>query len=245
MRLLIVGPPGAGKGTQAVTLARSVRGAHISTGEIFRAHVHQGTALGTTARRYIDAGAYVPDEVTNAMVRERLAQDDAHHAFVLDGCPRTVDQVQNPRQDSRRAECHTRRRHRAGRRPRRTHQPPAQAGRDDRSQRRHRRRHPPPPGPVHVRDGSAPADLPRPRPAAPNRRPRQGRRGRVAHSRRSCRGAAGTLNRDADAARVMRVGSCARDRQLQPDCLAAAVGRGVPRSGQCLHQEEAAAVFGL
>jgi adenylate kinase len=93
MRLLIMGPPGAGKGTQAVTLARSVRGAHISTGEIFRAHVRQGTALGMTARRSIDAGAYVPDEVTNAMVRERLAQDDAQQAFVLDGYPRTVDQV--------------------------------------------------------------------------------------------------------------------------------------------------------
>jgi adenylate kinase len=93
MRLLIMGPPGAGKGTQAVALARRVQGAHISTGDIFRAHVQQRTTLGKTARRYIDTGEYVPDEVTNAMVKDRLAQDDGRGAFVLDGYPRTVDQV--------------------------------------------------------------------------------------------------------------------------------------------------------
>ncbi len=94
MRLLIMGPPGAGKGTQAVGLAERIGGAHISTGDIFRANVSQGTELGVLAKQYMDAGQYVPDEVTNAMVRDRLGQDDARNAFVLDGYPRTLDQVQ-------------------------------------------------------------------------------------------------------------------------------------------------------
>ena len=94
MRFLIMGPPGAGKGTQAVRLAERIGGAHISTGDIFRANVSQQTELGKTAQRYMDAGEYVPDEVTNAMVRDRLAQDDARDAFILDGYPRTLDQVE-------------------------------------------------------------------------------------------------------------------------------------------------------
>ncbi|AXT84013.1 adenylate kinase [Aeromicrobium sp. A1-2] len=93
MRLLIMGPPGAGKGTQAVELAGRIGGAHISTGDIFGANVQQQTELGQTAQRFMDAGEYVPDEVTNAMVEARLAQDDARAAFILDGYPRTVDQV--------------------------------------------------------------------------------------------------------------------------------------------------------
>jgi adenylate kinase len=93
MRLLIMGPPGAGKGTQAVSLAERIGGAHISTGDIFRANVRDQTELGQAAQRYMDAGEYVPDEVTNAMVKDRLAQDDAREAFILDGYPRTVDQV--------------------------------------------------------------------------------------------------------------------------------------------------------
>ena len=93
MRLLIMGPPGAGKGTQAVALAERLGAAHISTGDIFRANVSEGTPLGKEAQRYMDAGEYVPDEVTNAMVKDRLAQDDARDAFILDGYPRTVDQV--------------------------------------------------------------------------------------------------------------------------------------------------------
>lgn len=93
MRFLIMGPPGAGKGTQAVLLAERIGGAHISTGDIFRANVSQQTELGKAAQRYMDAGEYVPDEVTNAMVRDRLAQEDAHDAFILDGYPRTLDQV--------------------------------------------------------------------------------------------------------------------------------------------------------
>ncbi len=93
MRLLIMGPPGAGKGTQAVALAERIGGAHISTGDIFRANVSAQTELGVTAKRYMDAGEYVPDEVTNAMVADRLSQDDARSAFLLDGYPRTLDQV--------------------------------------------------------------------------------------------------------------------------------------------------------
>jgi len=93
MRLIIMGPPGAGKGTQAVTLAARLGGAHISTGDIFRFNVSEQTELGVSAQRYMDAGEYVPDEITNAMVKDRLAQDDAGEAFILDGYPRTVDQV--------------------------------------------------------------------------------------------------------------------------------------------------------
>ncbi len=93
MRLLIMGPPGAGKGTQAVSLAERIGGAHISTGDIFRANVQQQSDLGREAQRFMDAGEYVPDEITNAMVRDRLGQDDAREAFILDGYPRTLDQV--------------------------------------------------------------------------------------------------------------------------------------------------------
>ena len=91
-RLLIMGPPGAGKGTQAVGLAQRIGGAHISTGDIFRENVAKETELGKTAKQYMEAGKYVPDEVTNAMVRDRLNQPDAE-SFVLDGYPRTADQV--------------------------------------------------------------------------------------------------------------------------------------------------------
>ena len=91
-RILIMGPPGAGKGTQAVGLAQRIGGAHISTGDIFRVNVAQETELGKSAKQYMEAGKYVPDEVTNAMVRDRLSQPDAE-SFVLDGYPRTADQV--------------------------------------------------------------------------------------------------------------------------------------------------------
>jgi len=92
-RILIMGPPGAGKGTQAVAVAEHYRIPAISTGEIFRSHVAEGTALGTTARRYMRAGEYVPDDVTNEMVRERLSRADCGGGFLLDGYPRTLDQV--------------------------------------------------------------------------------------------------------------------------------------------------------
>ena len=93
MRLLIMGPPGAGKGTQAVALAKRIGGAHISTGDIFRANVQQQTELGKVAQRFMDAGEYVPDEVTNAMVEDRLSQDDARDAFILDGLGTKLDGV--------------------------------------------------------------------------------------------------------------------------------------------------------
>ncbi len=92
-RLLIMGPPGAGKGTQAKFIAERLGIPAISTGDIFRANVSAQTELGRTASRYMDAGEYVPDEVTNQMVRGRLAEPDAAEGFLLDGYPRTVDQV--------------------------------------------------------------------------------------------------------------------------------------------------------
>ena len=93
MRILLMGPPGAGKGTQAALLAQRLAIPHISTGDIFRANVSQGTALGRKAQEYMDKGEYVPDDVTNAMVRDRLTWDDAANGFILDGYPRTTAQV--------------------------------------------------------------------------------------------------------------------------------------------------------
>lgn len=93
-RLLIVGPPGAGKGTQAERIAERLNIPAISTGDIFRANVSQETELGVLAKSYMDKGEYVPDEVTNSMVRDRLAEDDARDGFLLDGYPRTLDQVE-------------------------------------------------------------------------------------------------------------------------------------------------------
>jgi adenylate kinase len=93
MRLILMGPPGAGKGTQAKVIADRLSVPAISTGDIFRANVSEGTPLGLEAKRYMDAGDYVPDEVTNGMVRDRIAQDDAKAGFLLDGYPRTVAQV--------------------------------------------------------------------------------------------------------------------------------------------------------
>jgi adenylate kinase len=94
MRVLIVGPQGAGKGTQATLLAQNLRIPHISTGDIFRANVTAGTELGVLAKKYMDAGDLVPDEVTSAMVAARLAEADAEPGFLLDGFPRTVPQAQ-------------------------------------------------------------------------------------------------------------------------------------------------------
>lgn len=94
MRLIIMGPPGAGKGTQAARIAEQHGIPAISTGDIFRANVSQGTALGVQAQEYMDAGKYVPDEVTNAMVRDRLAEQDCAPGFLLDGYPRTAAQVE-------------------------------------------------------------------------------------------------------------------------------------------------------
>jgi adenylate kinase len=95
MRLLIMGPPGAGKGTQAVVLASALGVPHISTGDIFRANVSAGTPLGEEAQRYMDAGEYVPDSITNAMVRDRISHDDCQPGFLLDGYPRTLERSTN------------------------------------------------------------------------------------------------------------------------------------------------------
>jgi len=93
MRLLLIGPPGAGKGTQAALLAQRYQIAAISTGDIFRANVAAKTELGLQAQSFMDAGEYVPDSLTNALVRDRLAQPDVADGFLLDGYPRTIDQT--------------------------------------------------------------------------------------------------------------------------------------------------------
>ncbi len=94
MRLVLVGPPGAGKGTQAQFIAAHASIPKISTGDIFRANVSQGTDLGLEAKKYMDAGDLVPDQVTVDMVRDRLAEDDATDGFLLDGFPRTLPQAE-------------------------------------------------------------------------------------------------------------------------------------------------------
>jgi len=94
MRLIFMGPPGAGKGTQAKVVADRFGIPAISTGDIFRANVSQGTELGVEAKRYMDAGEYVPDSITNRMVRNRIDEEDAVKGFLLDGYPRTLDQVE-------------------------------------------------------------------------------------------------------------------------------------------------------
>lgn len=93
-RIVVLGPQGAGKGTQGVRLAGRVGVPAVSTGDIFRANVSGGTELGVTARTYMDAGELVPDEVTVAMVADRLAEPDAAHGFLLDGFPRNRDQAE-------------------------------------------------------------------------------------------------------------------------------------------------------
>ncbi|SOD72445.1 adenylate kinase [Jatrophihabitans sp. GAS493] len=93
MRLVLVGPPGAGKGTQAEFIAENFTIPKISTGDIFRANVSGGTDLGKLAKKFMDAGDLVPDEVTNAMVRDRLGEPDASDGFLLDGFPRNVAQA--------------------------------------------------------------------------------------------------------------------------------------------------------
>jgi adenylate kinase len=94
VRLVLVGPPGAGKGTQAQFVAEACRVPKIATGDIFRANVADGTPLGKTAKEFMDAGDLVPDEVTIEMVRERLGEPDAKGGFLLDGFPRTVPQAE-------------------------------------------------------------------------------------------------------------------------------------------------------
>ena len=94
MRLILVGPPGAGKGTQAVHLAAHYGIPHISTGDIFRANIKGGTELGKLAQSYTDKGELVPDSVTNDMVKDRLNQEDVANGFLLDGYPRNTFQAE-------------------------------------------------------------------------------------------------------------------------------------------------------
>ena len=93
MHILLMGPPGAGKGTQATNLVKEFTISHISTGDMFRAAIKAGTELGKQAKACIDAGNLVPDEITIGIVRERLSQDDCKKGFILDGFPRTVEQA--------------------------------------------------------------------------------------------------------------------------------------------------------
>ena len=94
MRMILVGPPGAGKGTQAARLVDALHITHISSGDMFRAAVKAGTPLGVEADRYMKAGQLVPDEVTIGMVLERIAQPDCASGFMLDGFPRTLPQAE-------------------------------------------------------------------------------------------------------------------------------------------------------
>lgn len=94
MRIVLLGPPGAGKGTQAARLAERAGVAHVATGDLFRANQERGTELGKQAKSYMDTGALVPDDVTTRMVLERFKESDAADGFVLDGFPRTIPQAE-------------------------------------------------------------------------------------------------------------------------------------------------------
>ena len=94
MKIIMLGAPGAGKGTQAKKIAAEYAIPHVSTGDIFRANIKEGTELGVKAKSYMDSGNLVPDEVTIAMLLDRIHQDDCKKGFVLDGFPRTVAQAE-------------------------------------------------------------------------------------------------------------------------------------------------------
>ncbi|MFA7549294.1 MAG: adenylate kinase [Sedimentibacter sp.] len=93
MRAILLGPPGAGKGTQAETIVNEFSIPHISTGDIFRKNIKEGTALGKKAMEYMDQGKLVPDDLTVELVKDRLLQDDCKNGFLLDGFPRTIYQA--------------------------------------------------------------------------------------------------------------------------------------------------------
>ncbi len=94
MNLILLGPPGAGKGTQAINLAKKLGAAHIATGDMFRQAIANGTPIGKKAKEYMDRGTLVPDEVTIQMLLERLGQPDAKNGFILDGFPRNISQAE-------------------------------------------------------------------------------------------------------------------------------------------------------
>lgn len=95
MRLILLGAPGAGKGTQAVSLSKELQIPHISTGDIFRANIREGTELGLKAKSYIDAGNLVPDDLTVTIVKDRIQKADCKNGFLLDGFPRTIPQAES------------------------------------------------------------------------------------------------------------------------------------------------------
>lgn len=94
MRLILLGAPGAGKGTQAVNLSQRLNIPHISTGDIFRANIKEGTELGKKAKEYIDQGLLVPDDLTVSIVKDRIQKPDCSNGFLLDGFPRTIPQAE-------------------------------------------------------------------------------------------------------------------------------------------------------
>ena len=94
MKLILLGPPGAGKGTQAESIKEAYNLIHISTGDIFRKNMKENTPLGAKAKEYVDKGQLVPDEITIAMVEDRLSQEDVREGFLLDGFPRSVSQAE-------------------------------------------------------------------------------------------------------------------------------------------------------
>ena len=93
MRVVLLGPPGAGKGTQALKLSEKLGIPQISTGDLFRKNISEGTSLGVEAKRYLDAGDLVPSELTNKLVEDRIQDEDAAAGFILDGYPRSVEQA--------------------------------------------------------------------------------------------------------------------------------------------------------
>ncbi len=93
MRLVILGPPGAGKGTQAEMISESLGIPHVSTGDLFRANISEGTSIGLEAKRYLDAGDLVPSQITVDMVKARVQEPDATNGFILDGFPRSTEQA--------------------------------------------------------------------------------------------------------------------------------------------------------
>ena len=94
MRLILLGPPGVGKGTQASAIVKKYNIPHISTGDIFRANIKEGTELGKKAKEYMDKGLLVPDELVVSIVKDRLSKDDCKGGFLLDGFPRTIEQAE-------------------------------------------------------------------------------------------------------------------------------------------------------